>query len=87
MQKKPATKYAQSLIPYARKILNFHKSKQIYFGNQSCWKSRSLFPLNYPGLAWLSICIKGQQGEGAGVIRNAHSNDLLSQFFPQVNTG
>lgn len=85
--KKNATKYAQSLIPYAQKILNFHKSNQIYFCNQSCWKSSSPFPLNYPGWAWLSVCIKGHQGEGAGIIRNAHSNDLLSQFFPQVNIG
>lgn len=84
---KNATKYAESLIPCAQKILNFHKSKQIYFCSQSCWKSGSLFPLKYPGLDRLSICIKGQQGEGVGVIRNARSNDLVSLFFPQVNIG
>lgn len=74
---KSATKYAQSLIPYTQNILNFHNSKQIHFCYQTCWKK---FPLNYSGLASLCICIKCQQGEGAGATRNAHGYDPVGQL-------
>lgn len=44
------------------------------------------FLLNYSGLASQTICIKCQQGEGAGVTRNVHGYDPVSQLVSLWST-